>query len=110
LRYASGVILAVAGLHRGHGFVPDPQGGHHPPLFDGLLTPDSARRTYHSKEAVDRYIRGFERVRLLASKFAREELPLLTGMSASLVHEYLRLIHDYNAHTKEVREDAAASS
>lgn len=50
--------------------------------LQGLLTPNIAHRTYHTKESVDRYIRGFERVRLLATKFAREELPLLTGMSA----------------------------
>ena len=49
--------------------------------LSGLTTPEIARRTYHSKEAVDRYIRGFERVRLLAAKFTREQLPLLTGMS-----------------------------
>ena len=63
--------------------------------LDGLTTPDIAARTYHSKEAVDRYIRGFERVRLLAAKFAREELPLLTGMSESLVDQYLALIDEH---------------
>lgn len=60
--------------------------------LEGLTTPDIAARTYHSKEAVDRYIRGFERVRLLATKFAREELPLLTSMSPGLVDQYLELL------------------
>jgi hypothetical protein len=60
----------------------------------GLTTPDIAARTYHSKEAVDRYIRGFERVRLLAAKFAREQLPLLTGMSEPLVDQYLALLDE----------------
>ena len=63
--------------------------------LDGLTTPDIAARTYHSKEAVDRYIRGFERVRLLAGKFAREELPLLTGMSEPLVEQYLALLDEH---------------
>jgi Protein of unknown function (DUF1670) len=36
--------------------------------LQGLTTPAIAARTYHSKEAVDRYLRGFERVRLLAAK------------------------------------------
>lgn len=76
--------------------------------LDGLLTPDIARRTYHSKEAVDRYIRGFERVRLLASKFATEELPLLSGMGASLVAEYLRLLAEYRP--QEVKSGVVASS
>jgi hypothetical protein len=63
--------------------------------LSGLTTPDIAARTYHSKQAVDRYIRGFERVRLLAAKFAREELPLLTGMSEGLVDQYLALINEH---------------
>jgi hypothetical protein len=63
--------------------------------LEGLTTPDIAARTYHSKEAVDRYIRGFERVRLLAAKFAREELPLLTVMSEPLVDQYLALIDEH---------------
>ena len=67
--------------------------------LDGLTTPDIAARTYHSKEAVDRYIRGFERVRLLATRFAREELPLLTGMSEGLVDQYLALLDDHGPAT-----------
>jgi hypothetical protein len=63
--------------------------------LQGLTTPDIASRTYHSKEAVDRYIRGFERVRLLAPKYAPEELPLLTGMSMPLVQQYLDLLHEH---------------
>jgi hypothetical protein len=73
-----------------------------------MLTPDIARRTYHSKEAVDRYIRGFERVRLLASKFATEELPLLSGMGERLVAEYLRLLADYRP--QEVKPGVVATS
>jgi len=65
--------------------------------LSGLTTPDIASRTYHSKEAVDRYIRGFERVRLLARNYAREELPLLTGMSVSVIDQYLTLLTDLAA-------------
>jgi DNA-directed RNA polymerase specialized sigma24 family protein len=43
--------------------------------LQGLTTPDIAARTAHSKQAVDRYLRDFERVRLLAGTYAREELP-----------------------------------
>jgi hypothetical protein len=74
--------------------------------LQGLTTPDIAARTYHSKEAVDRYIRGFERVRLLATKFEKEELPLLTGMSAGLVTQYLALLEKHgmlSAQHKRVR-------
>jgi Protein of unknown function (DUF1670) len=60
--------------------------------LQGLLTPDIAARTWHSKEAVDRYIRGFERVRLLAAKHPRDELPLLTGMTMRLIDQHLALL------------------
>jgi len=73
-----------------------------------MLTPDIARATYHSKEAVDRYIRGFERVRLLAAKFAREELPLLTGMSERLIDEYLSLIAQYRPQEGKARATASS--
>jgi hypothetical protein len=68
--------------------------------LSGLTTPDIASRTYHSKEAVDRYIRGFERVRLLAPKFAKEELPLLTGMSDRLIEQYLALLDEHRPATR----------
>jgi hypothetical protein len=74
--------------------------------LSGLTTPDIAARTYHTKHAVDRYIRAFERVRLLASKFAREELPLLTGMSERLVAEYLVLLDEHAHDTPESRHHA----
>lgn len=36
-----------------------------------------------------------ERVRLLASNFSKEELPLLSGMSPPLVSQYLELMEQY---------------
>ena len=45
--------------------------------LEGLTTPEIASRTYHAKKSVDRYIDGFEKVRLLAAKLLPEELPLL---------------------------------
>ncbi len=46
-----------------------------------MFTLKIAKTTYHSKEAVDRYINDFEKVRTLA----------LTRMSESLIEEYLKL-------------------
>jgi len=54
-----------------------------------------ARALNHSQEAVDRYILDFQKVRLLAQKFPQAELPGLSGLSASVVQEYLRLLHEY---------------
>lgn len=52
-----------------------------------MFTPEIAKRTYHSKEAVDRYINDFEKVKTLALRFEKEELPALTRMSESLIEE-----------------------
>jgi hypothetical protein len=79
--------------------------------LDGLTTPDIAARTYHTKESVDRYIRGFERVRLLAPKHPLEELPLLTGLAPGVVRQYLELVdehHQLAARGKEVRHRASS--
>ena len=59
--------------------------------LQGMFTPEIAKRTYHSKEAVDRYINDFEKVKTLALRFEKEELPALTRMSESLIEEYLKL-------------------
>ena len=56
-----------------------------------MFTREIAKRTYHSKEAVDRYINDFEKVKTLAFRFEKEELPALTRMSESLIEEYLKL-------------------
>ena len=54
-----------------------------------------ARTIEHSQEAVDRYIADFQKVRLLAQKFPSAELPPLTGLSASVVQQYLDLLREY---------------
>jgi hypothetical protein len=63
--------------------------------LEGLTTPEIASRTYHTKKSVDRYIDGFERVRLLAAKHAREELPLLTAMTPNVVAQYLAILEEH---------------
>jgi hypothetical protein len=63
--------------------------------LDGLTTPEIASRTYHSKRSVDRYIEGFERVRLLDARHPREELPLLTGLAPRVVAQYLAILDEH---------------
>lgn len=63
--------------------------------LEGLTTPEIASRTYHAKKSVDRYIEGFERVRLLAAKHEPEELPLLTSMSRNVVAQYLAILEEH---------------
>lgn len=54
-----------------------------------------ARTLEHSQEAVDRYLADFQKVRLLAQKFPISELPVLSGLSATLVEEYIALLKEY---------------
>ena len=54
-----------------------------------------AQALHHSQDAVDRYIADFQKVRLLVQKFAVSDLPVLAGLSASVVHQYLALIKEY---------------
>jgi len=64
------------------------------PYLERLTTPQIASRTYHAKKSVDRYIEGFERVRLLDAKHPHEELPLLTG-PPGVVAQYLAILDEY---------------
>jgi hypothetical protein len=56
-----------------------------------------ARVLGHSQEAVDRYIADFRKVRLLAQKIPMDEIPNLTGLSGSVVDQYLALIRQYDS-------------
>ena len=64
--------------------------------LEGLTTPEIAARTFHTKHSVDRYIEGFERIRLLAAKHPPEELPLLCKMAPNLVRQYLAILDEHH--------------
>jgi Protein of unknown function (DUF1670) len=64
--------------------------------LDGLTTPEIASRTCHSKRWVDRYIEGFEGVRLLDARHPREELPLLTGLAPRVVAQHLAILDEHD--------------
>lgn len=54
-----------------------------------------ARSIHHSQEAVDRYITDFQKVRLLAQKFPAIEIPVLAGLSKSVVEQYVDIVQEY---------------
>lgn len=61
--------------------------------LNGYLVPSICQRTNHSKDAVERYIRDFEAVKLLASKFDDiNNISLVTRLSKSVVNQYLDLL------------------
>lgn len=78
--------------------------------LDGKLPSEVARLSRHAQKNVDRYIAGFERVRLLARAHPPEAIPALAGMSPSLVREYLRLIEDLTDEDRSTAPDAPSSS
>jgi len=64
--------------------------------LEGLSTQEISRRIYHTPEAVDNYLRLFERVLLL--KYYRvpvSALPRVTGYSRSLLEEHLELVEKH---------------
>lgn len=59
----------------------------------GYLVPTICQRTNHSKDAVERYIRDFESVKLLSTKFDDVDLiSRIIRLSPSVVKQYLDLI------------------
>jgi hypothetical protein len=64
--------------------------------LQNVPTPDIARRTSHTEEACDRYIKSFKRVQMLADKNMKPlEIARLLEMSESLVKEYLELHNEF---------------
>jgi hypothetical protein len=59
----------------------------------GYLVPTICQRTHHSKDAVERYIRDFEAIRLLDPKFDDlNSISLITRLSKRVVQQYIDLI------------------
>ena len=64
-------------------------------VVDKKATPDIARETYHSTEAVDRYLNDFERVQFCLKRgMSVDGTSFATGMSRSLVIEYVDLVNE----------------
>jgi len=61
--------------------------------LNGYLVPTICQRTNHSKEAVERYIRDFEAIRMLDTKFDdMNSISLITRLSKRVVQQYIELI------------------
>jgi hypothetical protein len=54
-----------------------------------------ARETRHAQASVDRYIADYQKVRLLAQRVSRAEMPALSGLSVGLVEQYVALLAQY---------------
>jgi len=63
--------------------------------LQGHLTPTIARKTKHSKEAVDRYIRDYESVKIVRKATSDiDEISQITRLSKRVIEQYLDLIPD----------------
>ena len=61
--------------------------------LQGCLTPTIAKKTRHSKDAVDRYIRDYEAVKLVRTATDDiDKLSQITHLSKRVISQYLDLI------------------
>ena len=61
--------------------------------LQGHLTPNIAAKTKHSKEAVDRYIRDYESVKVVRTATADiDKISQITRLSKRVISQYLDLI------------------
>ncbi len=76
----------------------------------GQSPADIAFELNHHQSSVDAYIKGYERIRKLAQKFAPDDIPALAGCGRSLVREYLALIRKYEPDLTLYSDISASSS
>ena len=61
----------------------------------GQSPADIARELNHTQQAVDIYIKDYEVTRKLVQKFLIKDIPALSGRSAALIQEHVKLIRQY---------------
>jgi hypothetical protein len=76
----------------------------HKRYVEGKLTPTIARETYHSPQAVDRYIVDMARIFYASVKqgMGLEEVAFAVQRPVSIVKQYLRLIREFGLDEKQV--------
>lgn len=78
--------------------------------LQGFLTPTIARKTRHSKDAVDRYIRDYEAVKLVRTATADiDRISQITHLSKRVIRQYLDLIPADELANIEIRSLAPES-
>ena len=63
-------------------------------FLQNVPTPDISRKTCHTEEACDRYIKAFKRVKTLYGRMSPLEISRTLEMSERLVNEYIALIEE----------------
>lgn len=73
-------------------------------FLKNIPTPDIARKTDHTEEACDRYIKAFKRVQMLYGRMTPLEISRTLLMSERLVNEYIALIEGHKSLKEEVND------
>ncbi len=74
-------------------------------FLKNIPTPDIARRTQHTEDACDRYIKSFKKVNQLQGRMKPHEIATMLDMSERLVMEYIALIEEYESRREEDTHD-----
>ncbi len=98
LRKETGKPLPTKGYHFDQGMRPTHKRQVIALYESGVDEADIARRTGHSQSSVGRYIRDYERVKLLLSRgMSAEQIPALTMLQPNVVRAYVQLVREYHA-------------
>ena len=64
---------------------------------EGVQPPDIVRKTNHSQQAVDRYIKDYERVKFLVRRGIEPgQIQHMTGRGKSVIEQYIEIIEHYH--------------
>jgi len=77
-------------------------------FLEGKVTPEIARETFHSPEAVDRYLLDFARVHfaLVQRGMTPEEVAFAIQRSLRIVRQYVKLIEEFALDGQQVYDRA----
>lgn len=96
-RKKTGEILPLKGYVLDQGSLPTHKGIIISLYEQGISPADIVLRTNHSQDAVDRYIKQYDQIRILISKGLDEKaIKEITGRSMKTVREYIKLYYDLN--------------
>lgn len=73
-------------------------------FLQNIPTPDIARKTCHTEDACDRYIKAFKKVRTLHGRMEPLEISRTLEMSERLVNEYIVLIDEKESLKEDVND------
>ena len=101
-REKTGEILPLKGYVLDQGSLPTHKGIIITLYEQGISPADIVLKTSHSQNAVDRYIKQYDQIRILIRKGLDEKaIKEITGRSMKIVKEYIKLYYDLNPNEKQ---------